>query len=98
MSGGEREGHGRPGIRGNHMKLGSPATAGSIKMDWGPFLGAPVPSGCTLMMVMSIDTTSSSDRLQSWSAVEDIHSNLGLRDQGGLFEQAAQRPVGQFCA
>ena len=28
-TGGEREDHGRPGIRGNHMKLGGPAAAGS---------------------------------------------------------------------
>ena len=36
LSGGEREGHGRPGIRGNHMKLGGPA-ARDLPIDWGPF-------------------------------------------------------------
>lgn len=28
-------------------------------MEWGPFFCAPVPSGCTSTMVLSIDTASS---------------------------------------
>ena len=45
LSGREREGQGRPGIRGNHMKLGGPASTGSADRLGAVFFSAPVPSG-----------------------------------------------------
>ena len=47
-------------IRGNHMNLGGPQPPRDLPMDCGPFFfNAPVPSGCTLTMVLSIETASS---------------------------------------
>ncbi len=45
LSGREREGDGRAGIRGNHMKLGGPAAARLPDRLGSVFFSAPVPSG-----------------------------------------------------
>ena len=42
--GGECEGNGCPGIHGNHMKSGVPATLGLADGLWTVFFSAPVPS------------------------------------------------------
>ena len=41
------------GRRGNQMKLGAPAAAAAADGLRAVFFGAPVPSGCTVMMVES---------------------------------------------
>ncbi len=58
LSRGEREGDGRSSIRGNHMNLGGPASSGFADGLGAVFFSAPVPSGWTLTMVLSIDTAS----------------------------------------
>ena len=55
----ERERDGGSSIRGNHMNLGGPAAAGSADGLGTVFFSAPVPSGWTLTMVLSIDIASS---------------------------------------
>ena len=57
LSGGKREGDSRSSIRGDHMNLGGPAAAGFADGLGTVFFSAPVPSGCTLTMVLSIDRT-----------------------------------------
>ena len=59
---GEREGHGRSSICGNHMNLGSPSAPRLSDRLWSVFFNAPVPSGCTLTMVLSIETALSLTR------------------------------------
>ncbi len=56
---GKRERYGRSSIRGNHMNLGGPAAAGLADGLRAVFFRAPVPSGCTLTAVLSIDNASS---------------------------------------
>ncbi len=58
LSGGKREDDGRSSIRGNPVNLGGPAAAGLADGLGAVFSSAPVPSGCTLTMVPSIDTAS----------------------------------------
>ena len=58
LSGGKREGDSRSSIRGNHMNFGGPAAAGFADGLRAVFFSAPVPSGWTLTMVLSIDTAS----------------------------------------
>ncbi len=58
LSRGEREGDSRSSIRGNHMNLGGPASTGFADGLGAVFFRAPVPSGWTLTMVLSIDTAS----------------------------------------
>jgi len=48
IAGGEREGDGCPGIRGNPMKPGVPFAPGPADALGTVFSRAPVPSGCTL--------------------------------------------------
>ena len=55
----EREGDGRSSIRGNHMNLGGPTAARLADGLGTVFFSAPVPSGWTLTLVLSIDTASS---------------------------------------
>ena len=54
----QREGYGRASIRGNQMNLGVPSAAGLADGLRAVFFSAPVPSGCTLMLVLSNDTAS----------------------------------------
>ena len=55
----EGKGYGCSSIRGNHMNLGGPAAPGLADGLRSVFFNAPVPSGCTLTMVLSIETASS---------------------------------------
>ena len=55
----ERERDSGSSIRGNHMNLGGPTAAGSADGLGAFFFSAPVPSGWTLTMVLSIDIASS---------------------------------------
>ena len=54
----QRKRYGRSSIRGNHMNLGGPAAAGLADRLRAVFFSAPVPSGCTLTMVLSNATDS----------------------------------------
>ena len=58
LAGRQRERYGCSSIRGNHMNLGFPSASGLANGLGTVFLSAPVPSGCTLMLVESIDTAS----------------------------------------
>ena len=58
LAGRQRERYGRSSIRGNHMNLGVPPTSGFADGLWAVFFNAPVPSGCTLMLVLSSETAS----------------------------------------
>ena len=62
LSRGKGEGHGRSSICGNHMNLGGPAATRLSDGLWPVFFNAPVPSGCTLTIVLSIETASSLTR------------------------------------
>ena len=55
----EREGDCGSSICGNHMNLGVPSSSGLADRLWSVFFRAPVPSGWTLMLVLSSDTASS---------------------------------------
>ena len=59
---GKGEGHRCSSIRGNHMNLGGPPAPGLADGLRSVFFNAPVPSGCTLTMVLSIETASSLTR------------------------------------
>jgi len=48
----------RSSIRGNHMNLGGPSSSGLADGLRAVFFSAPVPSGCTLTMVLSSATDS----------------------------------------
>jgi len=54
----ERKRYGRSSIRGNHMNLGGPSASGLADGLRAVFFSAPVPSGCTLTMVLSSATDS----------------------------------------
>lgn len=54
----ERKTQRAPSIRGNQMNLGGPAPAGFAEGLAGCFFSAPVPTGWTLMIVLSGDTAS----------------------------------------
>ena len=54
----QRERYGRSSIRGNHMNLCGPSSARLADGLRAVFFSAPVPSGCTLMMVESSETAS----------------------------------------
>src|SRR6478752_8413804 len=58
LSRGQRERYGRSSIRGNHMNLGGPSPARFADGLRAVFFSAPVPSGCTLIMVLSRLTAS----------------------------------------
>ena len=60
-----REGktYGAPSIRGNQMNLGAPASARFSDGLRPVFFKAPVPSGCTLTIVLSKETASSLMRM-----------------------------------
>lgn len=53
---GERDG--APSIRGNHTNFGCPSTSGATDGLRAVFFSAPVPSGCTLTIVLSRLTAS----------------------------------------
>ncbi len=59
LSGGEREDHCCSSICGNHMNLGGPSTPGLADGLRSVFFNAPVPSGCTLTIVLSSEIASS---------------------------------------
>ena len=63
VAGREREGHGGPIIRGSQMKLGVPPAPGLADALGAVFFSAPVPSGCTLMLVLSRLRTSTRMRI-----------------------------------
>jgi len=54
----ESESQGASSIRGDQMNFGGPSASGFADGLWPVFLKAPVPSGCTLTMVLSKDTAS----------------------------------------
>src|ERR1700688_75089 len=58
LSGRERESYCRSSIRGNHMNFGGPSSSGFADGLRAVFFSAPVPSGCTLTMVLSSETDS----------------------------------------
>ena len=58
LSGGQRERDGTPSIRGNHMNFGGPPASGFADGLRAVFFRAPVPSGCTLTIVLSRLTAS----------------------------------------
>ena len=58
LPGREGKRYGRSSIRGNQMNLGVPSAAGLADGLRAVFFSAPVPSGCTLMLVESSDTAS----------------------------------------
>ncbi|MYB34443.1 MAG: hypothetical protein F4X92_04865 [Gammaproteobacteria bacterium] len=53
VSRGERKGHGCPGIRGSHVKPGISFAPGLSDALGAVFFRVPVPSGGTLMPVLS---------------------------------------------
>ena len=58
LSGGEGEHQSRSSICGNHMNLGGPSSTGLADGLRSVFFNAPVPSGCTLTIVLSTETAS----------------------------------------
>ena len=56
LAGRKRKGYRRSSIRGNQMNLGAPSAARFSDRLAAVFFTAPVPSGCTLTIVESIDT------------------------------------------
>ena len=56
LAGGQLEVQGAPSMRGNQMNLGGAAAAGPADGLGAVFFKAPVPSGCTLTVVLSSDT------------------------------------------
>jgi hypothetical protein len=58
LSGGQGERDSTPSIRGNHMNFGAPSASGFTDGLRAVFVRAPVPSGCTLTIVLSRLTAS----------------------------------------
>ena len=72
-----------PEARGNQMNLGVELATGATDALRAPFLRAPVPSGCTLMLVLSRLTTSiltfSSCSICSYDALDlSLHDALPI--------------------
>ena len=63
LSGREGERYGCSSIRGNHMNLGGPTATGLADGLGSVFFNAPVPSGCTLTMVLSMETAETASSL-----------------------------------
>ena len=63
VSRGERERQSRSSIRGNHMNFGGPSASRLADGLRSVFFSAPVPSGCTLTMVLSRLTASMRTRM-----------------------------------
>ena len=80
---GERDRYGGSSIRGNHMNLGGPTASGLADGLWSVFLRAPVPSGWTLTMVLSIDTASILIRTICHSRGSDVVQGLLGHAPGG---------------
>ncbi len=82
LAGRQRKRHRRSSIRGNHMNLGGPPTPGLPNRLGSPFFRAPVPSGCTFTMVLSIHTASSRIRtICSRCNCSNTRSNTPFFDQ-----------------
>ncbi len=82
LTGRQREHHRRSSIRGNHTNFGGPPTPGLPNRLGSPFFRAPVPSGCTFTMVLSIHTVSTRTRtIRSRCNCSNTRSNTPFFDQ-----------------